>query len=286
MKSHPFSHQPFEEEAPCLHVRADWDVLNKFNGIERISCAVFDEEPVAEPSLWERLGNLFFRVLEVTASFIVLIISLPIMLLIALIIKLDSPGPALFFQSRIARSAPIKGEELGRSDTVRIVGSQPSPKRFYWVPRTFQFVKFRTMYADARQRFPELYDYHYSQDEIARIAFKNEDDPRVTRVGDWLRKITVDELPNFWNVLRGDMRLVGPRPEIPEMLASYRPEQMRKFTVKPGITGLAQINGRGRLSFQDTVAYDLQYVENRSLALDMKIILLTVWKVLRKQGAF
>jgi len=113
-----------------------------------------------------------------------------------------------------------------------------------------------------------------------------EDDPRITKAGKWLRCSTLDELPNFWNVLTGDMRLVGPRPDIPEMLVNYKPHQMRKFTVKPGITGLSQINGRGRLSFHKTVAYDLQYVDNKSVLLDIKTLFMTVWRIVTSHGAF
>ena len=142
------------------------------------------------------------------------------------------------------------------------------------------------MYDDARERFPELYNYNYTEEEIKTIAFKRKHDPRITSAGTWLRRSTLDELPNFWNVLTGSMRLVGPRPELPEMVPNYRPDQMHKFTVKPGITGLPQINGRGRLSFQQTVAYDLEYVDTKSVLLDIKILFMTIWRVITKHGAF
>ena len=147
-------------------------------------------------------------------------------------------------------------------------------------------MKFRTLYADARERFPEMYRYKYSTEEIQTILFKPLDDPRVTPEGRWLRKSTLDELPNFWNVLKGDMGLVGPRPEIPEMLPYYHGEMLTKFTVRPGITGLAQVSGRGRLSFQDTVALDTEYVRRRSVRLDAEILLKTLKVVLLRQGAF
>jgi lipopolysaccharide/colanic/teichoic acid biosynthesis glycosyltransferase len=114
--------------------------------------------------------------------------------------------------------------------------------------KPFRFVKFRTLYADARQRFPKLYSYQYTAEELEQLKFKVEDDPRVTPQGRWMRRSTLDELPNFWNVLTGDMALVGPRPEIPEMLRYYHGDMLLKFTVRPGITGMAQIsgcNGRG-----------------------------------------
>ena len=119
-----------------------------------------------------------------------------------------------------------------------------------------------------------------------------QDDPRVTRVGGTLRKLSLDEIPNLWSVVVGDMSLVGPRPEAPEVLQYYTPEEMTKFTCKPGITGLAQISGRGLLNWGETLALDLQYVRNRSVALDLKIILLDdqarhhpAWRVLRFREA-
>jgi lipopolysaccharide/colanic/teichoic acid biosynthesis glycosyltransferase len=101
-----------------------------------------------------------------------------------------------------------------------------------------------------------------------------------------MRKSTLDELPNFWNVLTGDMALVGPRPEIPEMLPYYSDEMQLKFTVRPGITGMAQVAGRGRLGFHETVELDVQYVKNRSMLLDLKILLTTVVKIITRDGAF
>jgi lipopolysaccharide/colanic/teichoic acid biosynthesis glycosyltransferase len=142
------------------------------------------------------------------------------------------------------------------------------------------------MYEDARERFPELYDYDYMK-KNHRGMYRLEEDPRVTRAGKRLRELTLDELPNFWNVLVGDMTLVGPRPEVPYVLNAYSPEQMVKFTVKPGITGLAQTNGRARLSLDEVVAYDLQYIKCRtSIWYDIKIIMRTVWLVLTRNGAF
>jgi lipopolysaccharide/colanic/teichoic acid biosynthesis glycosyltransferase len=197
------------------------------------------------------------RAAEILIALTGLILTAPIMLVIAVIIKLGSPGPALFFQNRLGRNG-----------------------------KYFTFVKFRTLYADAKQRFPQLYAYQYTKEELGKLHFKVEDDPRVTPQGKWLRKSTLDELPNFWNLLTGDMSLVGPRPEIPEMLPYYDREMLMKFAVRPGITGLAQISGRGRLSFHDTVACDLDYVRTRSLITDLKIILKTFHKIIVRDGAF
>jgi lipopolysaccharide/colanic/teichoic acid biosynthesis glycosyltransferase len=142
------------------------------------------------------------------------------------------------------------------------------------------------MWVDARERFPELYAYQYSDDEIRAMFFKVVYDPRLTRIGRHLRKTSLDELPNLINVVRGDMTLVGPRPEIPQMVRYYTPEQLKKFSVKPGLTGLAQVNGRAVLRFQETLVADMEYITRRSARFDMWILLRTVYVVFRRVGAF
>jgi lipopolysaccharide/colanic/teichoic acid biosynthesis glycosyltransferase len=203
------------------------------------------------------LVRLSQRLVEIPTALIAIVLAGPIMLFVAILVRLDSPGPAVFRQQRVGRDG-----------------------------KTFWFYKFRTLFVDARERFPELYAYDYSPEQIETMRFKREVDPRVTRVGRWLRKSTLDELPNFWNLLKGDIAIVGPRPEIPEMLRHYRPEQLVKFAVRPGITGLAQTHGRGRLSLQETIALDIKYVEHRSLWLDIRIVVRTLRMVLTFDGAF
>jgi lipopolysaccharide/colanic/teichoic acid biosynthesis glycosyltransferase len=197
------------------------------------------------------------RCMEVVVAGAVLLLSAPVLAIIALIVRFGTPGPVLFYQERVGRNG-----------------------------KPFRFVKFRTLYADAKLRFPHLYAYKYSERELQGLKFKVLDDPRVTPQGVWLRKSSFDELPNFWNVLTGEMALVGPRPEIPEMLPYYKGEMLRKFSVRPGITGLAQTSGRGRLGFYETVAHDLEYVKKSSVTLDLKIILKTVRMVFLRDGAF
>lgn len=197
------------------------------------------------------------RLLERTLAAAALVISLPVMMLVALAVRFDSPGPVFFLQQRVGRGG-----------------------------RLFRFVKFRTLWADARRRFPHLYAYRYSPAEIEQLYFKIPNDPRMTRIGEWLRTTTLDELPNLWNVVTGDMALVGPRPEIPEMLPYYREEHLIKFSVPPGITGFAQISGRGRLRFLETAALDAEYVCSRSLRLDLRIVARTLWLIVRRDGAF
>jgi lipopolysaccharide/colanic/teichoic acid biosynthesis glycosyltransferase len=199
------------------------------------------------------LRDLAERALALAA----LVVTLPAAIAVAVAIRLDSGGPALFRQWRVGRGG-----------------------------RLFRFTKFRTYHADARERWPELYTYEYTPEEVERLCFKVAGDPRATRVGRWLRQSTLDELPNFSHVVMGDMSLVGPRPEIPEMLPYYRPEELAKFTVKPGVTGISQISGRGLLSFRETARLDLGYVRNRSLWGDIRIALTTVGKVIFRTGAF
>lgn len=200
---------------------------------------------------------LLTRLFEIGVASFILLATSPLMLIVALILWFDTPGPLLFFQRRVGAGL-----------------------------RPFRFVKFRTLYADAKERFPELYAYRYTPTQLAELKFKVEDDPRVTPQGRWLRKTSLDELPNFWNVLMGEMALVGPRPEIPEMLPYYTGEMLHKFRVRPGVTGLAQISGRGRLGFYETVALDVKYVHHQSFFYDLKILLTTMWMILKRDGAF
>jgi lipopolysaccharide/colanic/teichoic acid biosynthesis glycosyltransferase len=224
-----------------------------------------DESPSWQPilELLARRGEhcppipLAQRVAEMVVAAVLLLLTAPVIAAVAVVVKLDSPGPAIFRQARVGRHG-----------------------------RMFRFAKFRTLYADARLRWPDLYAYNYSAEQIAALHFKLRDDPRVTRVGHWLRKSTLDELPNLWNVLTGDVALVGPRPEIPEMLPYYDDDGLAKFSVRPGVTGLAQIRGRGDLSFVDTVAYDVEYVRTRSWRLDLEILLTTFRCTILRRGAF
>jgi lipopolysaccharide/colanic/teichoic acid biosynthesis glycosyltransferase len=210
--------------------------------------------PVAHDGIPYRIAR---RATDLVLGALLGMVLLPVALLIAWAIRLDSPGPVLFRQRRVGRGG-----------------------------RPFWFYKFRTMHVDARERYPELYRYRYQPQQIATMYFKVIDDPRLTRFGRHLRRTSLDEIPNFINVLRGDMTLVGPRPELPEMVSYYRPEQMPKFSVTPGLTGLAQVSGRGILRFQETIAADLDYVRRRSYWLDLVIVARTVDAVVRRVGAF
>lgn len=230
--------------------------------------------------------RFIYRIFEVILSVLALIVLSPIMLLVAVIVRSDSPGSVLFFQKRVTKSVLIKGADLAERTDIKPDGGNFEIDNYYHVPATYTFVKFRTMYADARERFSDLYSYKYTKEGFQIERFKKENDPRITPAGRWLRKSTLDELPNFWCVITGGMSLVGPRPELPEILHNYQPDQMRKFLVKPGITGLAQINGRGHLSYKDTIDWDLKYIDQRTVWLDIKIIVMTIYLVITRNGAY
>ena len=191
---------------------------------------------------------------QVGAGLLLALLGLPLLVVVAAI-RLDrrSPGPALFRQTR--------------------VGLDGKP---------FQILKLRTMYPDAEQRLAQLRDLN----EHDGVLFKVRDDPRVTPMGRWLRKFSVDELPQLINVLRGEMSLVGPRPPLPEEVARYPSDMLRRLVVRPGLTGLWQVSGRSDLSWEESMRLDLRYVENWSLTLDVVIMLRTVRVVLRRSGAY
>lgn len=241
-----------------------------------------------EYALWTKIGlkarlkEIIFRTTHIILALIALILTFPIMLLIAIVIKIDSPGPILFKQTRIGKNQRGNGH---RTSTNNVRFCRENRKRDLG-GRPFVFYKFRTMYVDARERFPELYRYEYSPEEIESLYFKVAIDPRLTRFGRHLRKTTLDELPNLINVLKGDMSLVGPRPEIPEMLKYYQGEQRKKFQVKPGVTGLSQVRGRGLLEFRETQKLDVEYIEKKTLWLDFKIIMRTFKVTFLRIGAF
>lgn len=184
---------------------------------------------------------------------VALLLVLPLCLVIAVLVKLDSPGPVLFRQTRVG----LHGRE-------------------------FSVLKFRTMLDGAHAMRDMLAD----RNEHDGLLFKIRNDPRVTRVGRWLRKWSLDELPQLVNVLLGQMSLVGPRPPLPEEVARYDGDIARRLLVKPGITGLWQVSGRSDLSWEDGIRLDLYYVENWSLTVDLVILWKTIGAVVRRRGAY
>ena len=205
------------------------------------------------------------RAVDILGAVVGLILFSPIMLVTSLAIKLSSPGPVIFTQNRFGK----KGAR-------------------------FPFYKFRSMYRNVDDQLHQEYVASLIKGDLEKInqgdeeepLYKMKSDPRVTRVGKIIRKTSIDELPQFFNVLKGEMSLVGPRPPIPYEVEKYEPWHLRRILeVKPGITGLWQVDGRSKTSFDDMVRLDLRYVQNWSLWLDVKILLKTIRAVLRPQGA-
>lgn len=198
-----------------------------------------------------RLSLLCKGFVDRLGALIGIVLAAPIMLAVALAIKLDSPGPVLFKQTR----SGLNGKR-------------------------FPLYKFRTMCTDAEKRKADL----ATQNEMSGPVFKIKADPRVTRLGRTLRKYSVDELPQLFNILAGDMSLVGPRPPLPSEVTKFEAWQRRKLSVKPGLTCLWQVNGRNAIDFEDWMRLDLEYIDNWSLLLDAKILLKTVPTVLKGSG--
>lgn len=193
------------------------------------------------------------RLMDIVGSLVGCLISIPIIAVVAIPLKLESPGPLLFKQKRVGKNG-----------------------------RIFQIYKLRSMYADAEKRKTEL----QSRNEMNGLMFKMADDPRVTKVGRFIRRTSIDELPQFFNVLRGDMSLVGTRPPTLDEYERYESHHKRRLSMKPGITGMWQVSGRSTIEdFEEVVRLDVQYIDNWSLGLDIKLLLQTVVVVFTGHGA-
>jgi exopolysaccharide biosynthesis polyprenyl glycosylphosphotransferase len=194
------------------------------------------------------------RAIDCLAAGLGLLALAPLFPAVAMLIRLESSGPVLFAQTRVG--------ERGRE---------------------FRCWKLRSMYQDADRRKEALLAHNEMQ---GGVTFKIKEDPRITQIGRFLRKASIDELPQLWNVLVGDMSLVGPRPAIPSEVAQYTPLERRRLEVQPGITCLWQISGRSDLPFDKQVELDIEYARQRSLALDLEILLRTIPAVLSAKGAY
>jgi lipopolysaccharide/colanic/teichoic acid biosynthesis glycosyltransferase len=201
---------------------------------------------------WYRFSK---RLLDIVLGSVLLCCSLPIILLAAIAIRMESSGNPLFIQTRVGLNG-----------------------------KPFRLFKLRGMYADARERFPELYDYSKYGD--LDFHFHYEVDPRITRVGSFIRKTSIDELPNFLNVVLGSMTLVGPRPEIPDVSALYGKYRGKYLSVKPGVTCLSKVTGRDLLTKEQTIRTDITYIENMSVAMDLRILWATFWSVINRRNVF
>jgi exopolysaccharide biosynthesis polyprenyl glycosylphosphotransferase len=217
---------------------------------------VLQAHVLAQRLLWHWLigsAEWLKRSVDVLFSLMVLVMLSPLFLLIAILIKLEDGGPVWFVQTRVG--------QFGRE---------------------FKMFKFRSMCLDAEQRLKDLLRQNQHSEGI---TFKIKDDPRITRVGRWLRKFSMDELPQFYNVLIGDMSLVGPRPPVPREVAKYRPADRRRLATKPGITCIWQISGRSEIDFSNQVQLDVRYIETQSFWIDVTILARTVPAVLSGKGA-
>jgi lipopolysaccharide/colanic/teichoic acid biosynthesis glycosyltransferase len=195
------------------------------------------------------------RAFDLLVGAMLLLLALPIILAASLWIRLESPGSPFFFQTRLGKNG-----------------------------RSFRIFKLRGMYIDARQRYPELYDY--SQNRDLDFHFHYDTDPRVTKAGQFLRRTSIDELPNLWNVVVGDMSLVGPRPEIPDILAMYGAYRDEYLSVKPGISCLSKITGRDVLTKRESIEFDLQYIRRRGFSEDLTILWRTFWSVMSRRDVY
>jgi len=238
---------------------------DRWRGVDLVS----DDHP--RPAYW-----LAKRALDVVAVLLVVPVAVPVVLLLALAIKLDSPGPVLFRQERI-------GARRVRTD-----------RGLTWRLRSFQFLKLRTMYHDSDPSIHEQYMSAYISGDEGQMSdirsgvegtYKMELDPRITRVGKTLRRLSLDELPQLWNILVGQMSIVGPRPPIPYEVEKYAPSDLRRLGSVPGLTGWWQVNGRSETTFEEMIALDLEYLRRQSLGLDLQIILKTLPAALEGRGA-
>ena len=198
------------------------------------------------------------RLFDIVFSLVALLVALIPAVILCLVICLESPGFPIYVQKRMGRM---------RSDGTLT---------------TFPMFKFRSMYRDADQRLDSL----LSQNEIAGPMFKMHDDPRVTKVGRFIRKHSIDEVPQFINVLAGHMSVVGPRPPLPREVAEYTRRDMQRLRVRPGLTGYWQVSGRSDLDFDEMIDLDLRYIEEASVMTDLRVVLKSVKVVLMGDGAY
>ena len=217
-----------------------------------IEMEMIDDVPVIflKQTPLEGWGHVYKRLFDFVFSLVLIQLLIPVWIVVPILIRLDSPGPAFYLSKRKYKN------------------------------KVFRILKFRSMVTDAEARKAEL----MARNERKGPLFKIKDDPRVTRLGRFLRKTSIDELPQLFNVLIGTLSLVGPRPHLPEEVDKYEGHHRKVFTIKPGMTGLAQISGRSNLDFEDEVKLDFYYIENWSMLLDIKIILKSAGVIFRADG--
>jgi lipopolysaccharide/colanic/teichoic acid biosynthesis glycosyltransferase len=217
--------------------------------------------PTILPADTPRASDIAMRALDVFVAGLALLVLSPILLVVAILVRRDSRGPAIFRQERIGRN--LKPFRVAKFRTMR-QGVAADPHRAY-----------------VEEMIREESEAEGEQKPMMKLA----EDPRITTIGHFLRKTSIDELPQLWNVLRGEMSLVGPRPPIRYEVDAYPARAYRRFAVRPGLTGLWQVSGRSLVTFSEMIDLDTEYVERRSLWLNLKIIFLTVPTVLGGKGA-
>lgn len=240
----------FEDMGATVHVSIE--ILNKFDYYK--SFDMMGNIPVVTFTNQRYDWKMLFvkRLMDIAGAIVGLLITAVVTVFLAPPLLIESPGPLFFAQKRVGKNG-----------------------------RFFKIYKFRSMYRDAEERKKEL----ESQNEMNGFMFKMKDDPRITKVGKFIRKTSIDELPQFFNVLKGDMSLVGTRPPTVEEFRQYESHQKRRLSAKPGITGLWQVSGRNNIrDFEDVVKLDVQYIDNWSIGLDIKILLKTIKVVFEKGG--
>jgi len=231
---------------PRLFSRTAILVSEDLNHLDRVRAAI----PVGRPPV---AAVLVKRSLDMMIAVIIGLLSAPLMLFIAAAIKLTSSGPILFCHYRVGKGG-----------------------------RPFKFFKFRSMVVDAERLKADLMHHNEKDGPI----FKMRCDPRVTPIGRWLRRYSLDELPQLYNVLIGDMSLVGPRPPVPSEVMQYQPWHLRRLSVTPGLTCIWQTSGRSQVSFDEWMQMDMHYIDNWNLALDLKLLCKTVKAVLLAEGSY
>ena len=225
---------------------------SKYNNI---NCVVESEYPMAQlaPTVISQSKLALKRVIDILGGLVGSLLSLPIILLVAIPLKIESPGPLIFKQQRVGKNG-----------------------------RIFNIYKIRSMYKDAEERKKALME----QNKMDGHMFKMDNDPRITKVGKFIRKTSIDELPQFWNVLKGDMSLVGTRPPTVDEFEKYESHHKRRLSMKPGITGKWQVSGRSDIQdFEEVVKLDCEYIDEWSPMLDIQILFKTVGVVLTHKGA-
>lgn len=196
--------------------------------------------------------NIIKRLIDIVASACGLIVLSPILLIVSILIKIESKGPIIFAQERV-------GKDL----------------------KTFKMYKFRSMVNEAEELKEKLMKYN----QMSGPMFKMDNDPRVTKIGKFIRKTSIDELPQLINVIKGDMSLVGPRPSLPKEVKEFEPWMKKRFQVKPGLTCYWQVSGRNNIDFEDWMKLDIKYIEDKCLGLDMKLIIKTAFLLFGDKNA-